>query len=62
MANGPTAAYTKQKSALNEVFFQDLEKWINLEAKSMSVASQSDDFRIAVAAFLNKERPKLIEK
>lgn len=62
MANGPTAAYAKQKSALNEVFFRDLEKWINLEAKSMSAASKSEDFKIAVAAFLNKEQPKFIGK
>lgn len=62
MANGPTAAYAKQKKALNEVFFRDLEKWINLEAKSMSASSKSDDFQIAVAAFLNKEQPKFTGK
>lgn len=58
LANGPTAAYAMQKAALNEVFYYDMEKWINGEAKGMSRASRSEDFTIAVNAFLKKEKPR----
>ena len=62
IAHGPVSAYAKQKAILNQVFYNDMEKWTNMEAKSMSAASRSDDFAIAVDAFLKKTKPAFTGK
>lgn len=62
LAAGPTATYVLQKKVMNDLFFRDLERCRDLEAASMSAASDTEDFREAVTAFLEKRKPCFIGK
>ena len=58
LAQGATAGITKQKQLIKEFFYADFENYIKKEAQFMADSSRTDDFAIAVDAFLEKRQPE----
>ena len=54
MANGPTAAYARMKSALRQSLSTDLQEQLALEARLQAELGDSRDFKEGVMAFLEK--------
>ncbi|MDK6375332.1 MULTISPECIES: enoyl-CoA hydratase/isomerase family protein [Aerococcus] len=51
----PTLALARQKQAMNEFFYQDLDKFGLSEAVNISYLSGTEDFKQAIKGFVNKE-------
>ena len=60
LAQGPTVAYTRVKTALRQSSSNDLDSQLALEAKLQGECGNSRDFREGVVAFLEK-RPAAFE-
>jgi len=58
LALGPPIALRYMKRNLNLALTGDLRTVLDLEAEAMMRTARSDDFRNAVRAFLNKEKPR----
>ena len=57
-ASGPTAAYAGVKRAVAEGFGRPIEVALEIEAKEFHHVFSSQDARIGVRAFLDKESPE----
>lgn len=57
LAAGPTGGYAKTKEALNRSFRNSLDDQLDLERDLQGAASQSQDYREGVAAFVEKRKP-----
>ena len=57
LAQGPTVAYGRVKTALRRSFGNDLEAQLALEAKLQGECGRSRDFHEGVVAFLEKRAP-----
>jgi 2-(1,2-epoxy-1,2-dihydrophenyl)acetyl-CoA isomerase len=60
LAEGPTAAYAAIKASLAFGATHSLAEALKKEDELQTLAGASEDHRIAVDAFLNKERPKFL--
>lgn len=58
LAAGPTRALGAVKTLLNDTFEHGLETQMELEARSISELSVSDDGREGIRAFLDKRKPE----
>jgi len=57
LASGPTAAYSRAKTALRASYANDLDTQLALEAKLQGECGKSRDFQEGVMAFLEKRPP-----
>ncbi|BBM82431.1 enoyl-CoA hydratase/isomerase family protein [Candidatus Uabimicrobium amorphum] len=57
LASGPTLAYAKVKELLNHTYDNNLGQQLDLEAQFFVDSTNTEDFRGAVDAFLNKKKP-----
>lgn len=57
LAMGPTAAYGRLKSLVNQTYHNTLEQQLDAEAQFFSESSGTEDFRGAVNSFLQKQPP-----
>ncbi|MFE2425204.1 enoyl-CoA hydratase/isomerase family protein [Streptomyces sp. NPDC059373] len=60
LAEGPTVAYAAIKASLAYGAGHSLAETLEKEDELQSLAGDSEDHRIAVAAFLKKERPRYV--
>ncbi|MGC0312661.1 enoyl-CoA hydratase/isomerase family protein [Kitasatospora acidiphila] len=60
LANGPTVAYGAIKTALDFGASHTLSETLDKEDELQTLAGASEDHRIAVRAFIAKERPKYV--
>ncbi|MFG3657748.1 enoyl-CoA hydratase/isomerase family protein [Streptomyces sp. NPDC047706] len=60
LAEGPTVAYAALKEAVAYGFSHSLAETLEKEDELQSRAGASEDHRIAVQAFVNKEKPKYL--
>jgi enoyl-CoA hydratase/carnithine racemase len=58
LAAGPTFAHMMTKTMLNQEWSMSLEAAIEAEAQAQAVCMQTEDFRRAYRAFLEKKRPQ----
>jgi len=58
LADGPTLAHATTKRLLHEAWAMPLDDEIELEAQAQARLMQSEDFRRAYRAFLEKRSPK----
>lgn len=58
LAMGPTLAYGKLKTLLNQTQHTTFEEQLDLEAQLFSASSQTEDFREGIAAFVGKRMPQ----
>ena len=57
LASGPTFANAMTKNQLNVEWDMSLDTAIEAEAQAQAICMQTNDFRRAYEAFVNKERP-----
>lgn len=60
LATQPTYGLSLIKRALNESLENDLDTQLDLERDYQRLAGRSEDYRIGVNAFLNKEKPNFV--
>ena len=58
LATGPTFAHMMTKTMLNQEWSMSLEAAIEAEAQAQAICMQTEDFRRAYRAFLEKKRPE----
>ena len=58
LANGPSLAYSRMKQHLNEGLGHGLRETLAMEAKHMVASMRSSEAREAIAAFMEKRKPK----
>ncbi len=58
LANGPTFAHTMTKRMLHREWNMDLNSAIDAEAEAQALCMQTEDFRRAYRAFVNRETPR----
>jgi len=58
LANGPNFAHAMTKTMLNQEWDMGLEEAIEAEAQAQAICMQTEDFRRAYRAFLEKQTPK----
>ena len=58
LANGPNFAHAMTKTMLNQEWDMGLEEAIEAEAQAQAICMQTEDFRRAYRAFLEKQMPK----
>jgi enoyl-CoA hydratase/carnithine racemase len=58
LATGPTFAHMMTKTMLNQEWSMGLEAAIEAEAQAQAICMQTEDFRRAYRAFLEKRRPE----
>lgn len=57
LANGPTFAHAMTKKMLHTEWALSLDEAIDAEAEAQAICMQTNDFRRAYEAFVNKEKP-----
>ena len=57
LASRPPCALARQKAAINEFFYPEIDKFIVRESEYMHACSRTEDFEEAVTAFLEKRSP-----
>lgn len=57
LASGPTLAYGKVKSLLNDSLTNGLETQMEMESKGMVASAKTDDAMAGITAFLAKNKP-----
>ena len=62
MGKMPLKAFTLIKKALNQSLGNNLEQQLALESKFQIMASESDDYKEGVSAFIEKRQPKFTGK
>lgn len=62
LAKSAGFAIARQKQLINEIFCSDFEAYIEKEAQYMAESSRTDDFAVAVDAFLEKRQPEFTGK
>jgi len=58
LANGPTVAFSRIKTAIRENWGNDLQAQLDHEGKAQGVCGGSRDFKEGVLAFLEKRNPR----
>ncbi len=58
LAHGPTFAHAMTKKMLHEEWAMPLDAAIDAEAKAQAVCMETNDFRRAYEAFINKQEPR----
>ncbi len=58
LANGPTFAHGITKTMLRQEWNMSLEQAIESEAQAQAICMQTEDFKRAYRAFVNKEKPQ----
>lgn len=58
LAKGPTFAHTMTKTMLHQEWNMSLEQAIESEAQAQAICMQTEDFKRAYQAFLNKDKPQ----
>jgi len=58
LADGPTFAHGMTKKLLHQEWAMDLDAAIEAEAQAQAICMQTEDFRRAYRAFLEKQTPK----
>ena len=62
LAASPGFAIARQKELIYEYFYGDFESYLQKEAKFMAESSRTQDFSIAVDAFLEKRQAEFVGK
>ena len=57
LASGPTFAHSITKKMLHQEWSMSIDEAIEAEAEAQAICMQTQDFRRAYAAFVNKEKP-----
>jgi 2-(1,2-epoxy-1,2-dihydrophenyl)acetyl-CoA isomerase len=57
LANMPTKAFEYTKNLLNESMHNSLEKQLTLEGEYQQKATETNDYKEGVTAFLEKRKP-----
>ncbi|MBI2848955.1 MAG: enoyl-CoA hydratase [Chloroflexi bacterium] len=60
LASGPTAAFGRAKALLNASVLDRLEAQLERERQSVGAMADTDDFREALSAFLEKRPPRYV--
>ncbi|MGC1301006.1 MAG: enoyl-CoA hydratase family protein [Caulobacteraceae bacterium] len=60
LAAGPTFAHAMTKTMLNQEWNMSLEAAIESEAQAQAICMQTEDFRIAYRAFVEKAKPAFV--
>ncbi len=58
LANGPTLAIGRMKRMIRSSFDRDLDAQLDLEQQEFVANAGTDDFKGAINAFLNKQKPR----
>jgi len=58
LANGPAFGHYMTKKCLHQEWNQTIEQALETEAEAQAICMQTQDFRRAYAAFVNKQRPQ----
>jgi enoyl-CoA hydratase/carnithine racemase len=58
LANGPTFAHMMTKTMLNQEWSMTLDQAIEAEAQAQAICMQTEDFKRAYDAFVNKHKPQ----
>ena len=62
LASGPRVALRMAKNVMNDSINMTLEQLLDLEPHAQAICFQSEDHKIGVQAFFNKEKPAFIGK
>jgi 2-(1,2-epoxy-1,2-dihydrophenyl)acetyl-CoA isomerase len=62
LAHGPLYAMERQKSLVNEIFFENFESYSKKETEYIVACSKTQDFAEAVNAYLEKREPNFVGK
>jgi len=57
LANGPTRAYGRYKQLVQQSFHSSLDEQLEAERAAFKAATETNDFRVGVKAFLSKQAP-----
>jgi enoyl-CoA hydratase/carnithine racemase len=57
LADGPTFAHAMTKKLLHQEWAMDLDSAIDAEAEAQAICMETEDFRRAYRAFVDKEKP-----
>jgi enoyl-CoA hydratase/carnithine racemase len=60
LVSGPTFAHMMTKTMLNQEWSMGLETAIESEAQAQAICMQTEDFRIAYRAFVDKTKPAFV--
>jgi enoyl-CoA hydratase/carnithine racemase len=60
LAAGPTFAHSMTKNMLNQEWNMSIEQALEAEAQAQAICMQSEDFRRAFEAFVDKRKPEFV--
>jgi enoyl-CoA hydratase/carnithine racemase len=60
LADGPAFAHTVTKKCLHQEWNQTIEQALETEAEAQAICMQTEDFKIAYHAFVNKQKPAFV--
>lgn len=58
LVHGPKLVYAKTKQLLNHSLTHDLNSQLNFEKENFVKSTQTNDFKVGVTAFVNKQKPE----
>ena len=60
LADGPAFAHSVTKKCLHQEWNQTIEQALETEAEAQAICMQTEDFKIAYHAFVNKQKPVFV--
>ena len=60
LADGPAFAHSVTKKCLHQEWNQSIEQALETEAEAQAICMQTEDFKIAYHAFVNKQKPAFV--
>jgi len=60
LADGPAFAHSVTKKCLHQEWNQTIEQALETEAEAQAICMQTEDFKIAYHAFVNKQKPAFV--